>query len=170
MNSIRRVFPFLAMLVCTWAILIFGAHKGGAEVDLSGKAAPSWTLKDPDGKTVSSDNFKGKVVILDFWATWCPPCRMEIPNFVELQEKYKEKGLVVVGISLDEGPSVVKTFMRENKINYPMVMGNSTVAEKYSSDDGIPTTFLIDRQGHVVAKHVGFTEKETFDKEIQKLL
>ena len=131
--------------------------------------APVWELKDPDGKPVKSSDFDGKVVILDFWATWCPPCKAEIPGFIELQEKYREKGLVVVGVSLDEhGSSKVKQFMEELGMNYPVVMGNIKMMEDFGGE-GIPTTFVIDRSGKIVAKHVGFAPKEAFEKEITPL-
>ena len=131
--------------------------------------APVWELKDLDGKLVKSSDFDGKVVILDFWATWCPPCKAEIPGFIELQKKYGEKGLVVVGVSLDErGPSVVKQFMSQFGMNYPVVMGNIQTMEDFGGK-AIPTTFVIDRSGKIVAKHVGFASKETFENEIAPL-
>jgi peroxiredoxin len=133
--------------------------------------APGWDLKDLSGKSVKLSDFKGKVVILDFWATWCPPCRAEIPNFVALQTQYKDKGLVIVGISLDQGgPEVVSSFVKTQKINYPIVMGDEGVATAYGNIQAIPTTFVIDTNGNIVGRHEGFTEKSTFESEIQKLL
>jgi cytochrome c biogenesis protein CcmG/thiol:disulfide interchange protein DsbE len=133
--------------------------------------APAWNLKDLDGKSVQLSDFKGKVVILDFWATWCPPCRAEIPNFVQLQTQYKDKGLVVVGISVDEGgPAVVSAFAKAQNINYPIVMGDESVSTAYGNIQAIPTTFVIDPSGNIVNRHEGFTEKSTFESEIQKLL
>ena len=124
-----------------------------------------------DGKTVKSSDFKGKVVLLDFWATWCGPCRAEIPSFIALQDKYRKDGLVVVGVSLDEeGPSVVKPFMKRNKINYPIVMADTRIADLFGGVEGIPTTFVIDRDGKIAAKHVGLTSKSAFEKEIKPLL
>ena len=99
---------------------------------LGSSRAPVWELKDPEGKLVKSSDFDGKVVILDFWATWCPPCKAEIPGFIELQKKYGAKGLVVVGVSLDEqGPSVVKQFMTRFAMNYPVVMGNLKIMQDF---------------------------------------
>lgn len=135
------------------------------------RTASSWKLKDVQGNEISSDDFKGKVMIIDFWATWCPPCRAEIPGFVELQKKYKEKGLVVIGISLDQqGPEVVQSFMKEYKINYPVVMATEKVSEDFGGIESIPTTFIIDRKGNIVSKHVGLTESAVFEKEIAPLL
>lgn len=135
------------------------------------KKAPAWELKDVDGKTVKSSDFDGKVVILDFWATWCPPCKMEIPGFVELQKKYGDKGLVVIGVSLDEqGPGVVKPFMEQFAINYPVVMGDAKIVQDFGGIEGIPTTFVIDRKGNVISGHTGYAPKETFEKEVEPLL
>lgn len=142
-----------------------------ADVSAPSKAAPSWELKDLDGKTVKSSDFDGKVVILDFWATWCPPCKAEIPGFVELQKQYGDKGLVVIGVSLDEqGPAVVKPFMKQLGMNYPVVMGDAKIVQDFGGIEGIPTTFIIDRSGNIVAGHVGYVAKETFEKEITPLL
>jgi thiol-disulfide isomerase/thioredoxin len=113
----------LAFAVCLLAF--------ASQIPLFGAAAPAWELKDLNGNAVKLSDFKGKVVILDFWATWCPPCRAEIPHFVELQDKYGKQGLVIVGISLDEGgPGVVSSFVKANKINYPIVMGNLDIAQQ----------------------------------------
>jgi thiol-disulfide isomerase/thioredoxin len=137
---------------------------------LHSSKAPTWMLKDTDGKLVKSSDFDGKVVLLDFWATWCPPCKVEIPGFIELQNEYGPKGLVVVGVSLDErGTSVVKQFMKDLGMNYPVVMGNLKLMEDFGGT-AIPTTIVIDRSGKVVAKHVGFATKETFEKDIAPLL
>jgi peroxiredoxin len=133
--------------------------------------APAWQLKDLDGKTVKLSDFKGKVVILDFWATWCPPCREEIPNFVALQTQYKNQGLVVIGVSVDQGgPGVVSSFVKNNGINYPIVMATDDVTAQYGGIDAIPTTFVIDPQGNIVDKYVGGTDKSTFEHDIKKLL
>lgn len=142
-----------------------------ADVSASSKAAPAWELKDVNGKTVKASDFDGKVVILDFWATWCPPCKAEIPGFVELQKQYGDKGLVVIGISLDEqGSAVVKPFMKQFEMNYPVVMGDAKIVQDFGGMEGLPTTFIIDRTGNIVASHVGYAPKETFEKEITPLL
>jgi thiol-disulfide isomerase/thioredoxin len=135
------------------------------------RAAPDWQLSDVDGKPVKLSDFKGKVVILDFWATWCPPCRVEIPGFVALQKKYSDRGFTVIGVSLDEqGPSVVKSFMRSFGMNYPVVMGNSKIVVDYGGFEAIPTTFVLDRQGNIVATFQGRTDQATFESVIGPLL
>ena len=134
-------------------------------------AAPAWKLADLDGKPVSLADFKGKVVILDFWGTWCAPCRDEIPGFVELQKKFADKGLVVVGISLDqEGAAFVQKFVKQHGVTYPVVVGNQEVAAAYDGIDALPTTFIIDRAGKVVKGHRGFTEQAKFEADITPLL
>lgn len=134
-------------------------------------SAPAWELKGVDGKTVKSTDFAGKVVILDFWATWCGPCRTEIPSFVELQNQYAREGLVVVGVSLDDdATAVVKPFMTKMGINYPVVMGDERVVESFGGIEGIPTTFIIDRAGRIAQKHVGYAPKAVFERDIRPLL
>jgi thiol-disulfide isomerase/thioredoxin len=133
--------------------------------------APQWELNDLDAKQIKLSDFNGKVVILDFWATWCAPCRVEIPHFVELQKQYGDRGLTFIGVSLDEqGPEVVKKFVKRFGVNYPIVIGNLKVVEAYGGIDAIPTTFVIDRQGRIVNRHIGYDDKAVFEKEIQSLL
>lgn len=134
-------------------------------------AAPAWELTAVDGRTVRSADFAGQVVILDFWATWCPPCRKAVPDLIQLQKEYGPRGLTVIGVSLDqEGVEVVREFMNEFQINYPVVMGDESVTAAFGGIRGIPTVFVIDRQGQIVDKHVGYTPRATFEKRIKPLL
>jgi len=136
-----------------------------------GKAAPSFTLQDLNGKPVSLSDFKGKVIVLDFWATWCPPCVIEIPHFIELYEQYKDQGFAMVGISLDrEGISVVKSFVRKYQINYPILMTDGQVDRVYGGITAIPTTFVIDSAGNIRQKYVGYRDKAVFEADIKAFL
>lgn len=141
-------------------------------VDTSNLApAPPWALYDLTGKELRSDAFAGKVMIVDFWATWCGPCRRSIPAFIELYEEYKDKGLAVVGISLDQkGPSVVRPFVKSHNIEYPIVMGNQRVVNDFGGIRGIPTAFIISQDGKIYRKYVGLRPKALFEKDIRDLL
>ncbi len=133
--------------------------------------APAWQLKDVDGATVSSDQFKGKVVVLDFWATWCPPCREEIPGYIDLQRKYGKDGLAIVGVSLDrDGPAVVKRFMAAQKMNYQVVMGDDAIVDAFGGVEAIPTTFIIDRSGMIRYRKVGAMPKAEFEDILRPFL
>jgi len=133
--------------------------------------APDFALKDADGKTVRLSDYRGKVVLLDFWATWCGPCKFEIPWFMEFERKDKEKGLVVLGVSMDDdGWDAVKPFVHQVGINYRIVLGNAATADNYGGVEALPTTFLIDRDGKIAAVHVGLATKSEIEHGIEELL
>ena len=135
------------------------------------KIAPDFSLPDPDGKTVRLSDFKGKVVLLDFFATWCPPCRNEIPHFIELQKHFAARGFTMLGIAFDQqGAAVVKPFARQAGVNYPLALGDSQVAQAYGGVDALPTTFLIGRDGRILQTYVGYTDKADFEQAIQSAL
>ena len=135
------------------------------------KAAPDFALKDINGQTVHLSDYKGKVVILDFWATWCGPCRMEIPWFIDLQRQDKDRGLEVLGVSMDDnGWADVKPFLEELKVNYRVVIGDDKTAETYGGVDSLPTTFLIDREGKIAVVHVGLANRKDIEDGVEQLL
>jgi peroxiredoxin len=135
------------------------------------KPAPNFSLKDSNGQTVQLSEYKGQVVLLNFWATWCAPCRIEIPWFKEFERDYKNRGFSVLGVSLDEeGWEVVKPYVEESAINYRILMGNDTVADQYGGVSALPTTFLIDPDGRIAAVHVGLVSKDDYKKDIESLL
>jgi DNA-binding transcriptional LysR family regulator/thiol-disulfide isomerase/thioredoxin len=133
--------------------------------------APAWQLKDVHGQPVSSAQFKGKVVVIDFWATWCGPCRQEIPGYTDLQRKYGRDGLVIIGVSLDQaGPAVVEEFVKKFAVNYQMVMGDDAVQAAFGGIEAIPTTFLIDRAGQLRDRKVGAEPTEEYERKVVALL
>jgi peroxiredoxin len=135
------------------------------------KQAPDFKLKDVNGKTVHLSDYRGKAVVLDFWATWCGPCKIEIPWFIQFERKYKDRGLEVLGVAMDdEGWQVVKPFAEQMKINYRLVMGDDLTADMYGGIEALPTTFLVDREGKIAAVHVGLAGKDEFENDIEKIL
>jgi len=132
--------------------------------------APVISLTDIDGKRLDLADYKGKVVVLDFWATWCGPCREEIPGFTVLQEKYANQGFSVIGISMDDEPGPVVQFYKEFRMNYPVAVGNQRIGELYGGIFGLPTTFLIGRDGRIYAKHTGGINPAIIEGEVQQLL
>jgi len=120
---------------------------------------------------VQLSDYKGKVVLLNFWATWCGPCRLEIPWFEDIERQKKDKGFEVLGIAMDdEGWEAVKPFLAELKVNYRVVIGDDTTAKEYGGVDALPTTFLIDRGGRIAAVHVGLASRRDFEDGVEQLL
>jgi len=136
------------------------------------KSAPEFSLKDVNGQTVRLADYKGRVVLLDFWATWCGPCKIEIPWFMEFEQQFKDRGFAVLGVAMDEdGWSVVKPYIQDLKMNYRIVLGNEQVGNMYGGVESLPTTFLIDRQGKVASVHIGLDRgKEDYKNDIVRLL
>jgi cytochrome c biogenesis protein CcmG/thiol:disulfide interchange protein DsbE len=135
------------------------------------KLAPNFELQGRDGELVRLSDYAGKVVLLDFWATWCGPCRESIPWFNELSKKYGDDGFAVIGISMDQdGWEVVKPFVEKMQVRYPVVIGNARVAYLYGDVDSLPLAFLIDRDQRVAGIHLGPASKKEFEKAVQALL
>ncbi|GAB4293603.1 MAG: hypothetical protein Kow0098_14590 [Ignavibacteriaceae bacterium] len=133
--------------------------------------AAGFTLPGTDGKNYSLSDYVGKIIILDFWATWCGPCRRGIPDLIDIQNQYKDQ-VVVLGISLDQQNTVsdVIPFMQEFGINYPVLYGNAEVVKNYGNINAIPTSFIVDQKGFIVDKHVGLVPKSVYINKINSLL
>ena len=131
-----------------------------------------FTLKDMNGGEVALVDYRGKVLLLDFWATWCASCKIEIPGFVELYDKYRDQGFEVVGISVDDPVAALKDFAMQLNMNYPVLIGDgrNDVKDAFGPLIGFPTTFIIARDGTICSEHVGFAPKQQFEDEIRSLL
>jgi peroxiredoxin len=139
--------------------------------DKERKTAPDFALKDSNGQILKLSSLKGKVILLNFWATWCGPCKIEIPWFVDFEQRYRDQGFAVVGVSMDEdGWDTVKPYITDKKVNYRVVIGNDMVAQLYGGVESLPTTFLLDRDGRIASTHVGLVSKGDYEKEIIQLL
>jgi cytochrome c biogenesis protein CcmG, thiol:disulfide interchange protein DsbE len=169
-NDNRCIIYFETIMKQILLALTLALFTGSCAVSQS-KDAPNFSLQNSSGKYVELAKLKGKPVVVNFWATWCPPCKAEIPGFQKVYGKYHSKGLEIVGISLDEkGWSVVKPFVEKSKITYPVVLDNGDVAAKYGDIRSIPTTFFIDKKGKIVDSHVGYMAENDFENKIKKLL
>ena len=166
----QRAWIFVILLVMVISILGISklnvAFTKGNELE----KAPQFVLNDINGKKVKLSSYRGKIVILDFFATWCPPCVKEIPHFVNLQKKYGKKGFIMLGISLDsKNTKKLKKFIKEKKINYPILWANKKVKKDFGGIRAIPTTFVIDQKGMIYKKYVGYRSEKTFIKDIMAL-
>ncbi len=152
----------------------YSRHHSASTPSASGTAqhgeAPDFTLPRLDGGQLRLSSYRGKVVLLDFWATWCVPCREEIPHFVELQQKYGDRGLQIIGVSMDDSPDPVRPFYQQFHMNYPVVMGTADVGSAYGGVLGLPIGFVIDRDGRIYSKHIGATDPAAFESEVTALL
>jgi len=156
---------------CVGACESLFLNRAGMATVRPSQSAPDFSLEDDNGARIRLSEYKGKVVLLNFWATWCPPCKAEIPWFEEFQRTYANQGFVVIGISMDEdGWKVVRPYMQAAKINYRVAIGDDALAQKFGGVESLPETLLIDREGSVVARHVGIVSKSDYESEILHLL
>lgn len=173
-SELSRRLLWIVAVFLAGAVVYLGSRApkapAGGNATTQAQVAPDFTLNSLEGQPVRLSSYRGKVVLLDFWATWCTPCRAEIPRFIEWQQKYGDKGLVVLGVSMDDSSKDAASFARELKINYPVAMGTNQVADSYGGVLGLPINFLIARDGHVVAKYVGATDLPALEKQIAEQL
>ena len=166
MKQIGWIFILILPLV-----LLIGCGGENEKPAADAATAPDFALEDHQGNVVRLSDFRGKVTIINFWATWCGPCRQEIPGFVRLYDRYKADGLAIIGVSLDRpGWEVVRPFMKQYKINYPIVLGNQKVVLDYGGIQAIPTTFILNREGQVVDRIIGYRPESFFEERIKALL
>ena len=149
-----------------------GVPLSGSNAAIKGKDAPDFQLRDIDGGTVHLSELRGKAVLLNFWATWCPPCKIEIPWFVDLQKQYGPQGLQIVGVAMDDGNprDAIAKFSRDMGVNYTMVLGNEKVADAYGGVDALPTTFYIGRDGKIVSRVFGLVSHREVEENIRAAL
>ena len=170
------VVPLILALVVVLAvaILLYRNRQAGPETAAGPSAlriAPPFSLKDTNGNIYSSDQLAGKPAVINFFATWCPPCREEIPGFLEVYDKHREKGFELIGISLDtDSRESMPGFLMNNKIKYRILFGDMETARAYGGVSALPTTFFVGKDGMIKNVHVGYIDKDAFDKEVMKLL
>ncbi len=179
-----RIAHVVARLPILWGLLlVFSAACSEQPVTSVGKQAgshslregmgqaPAFTLPDLDGNQVRFSDYAGKIVILNFWASWCVPCRIEIPQLIDLYNRYRDRGVQVIGIAIDPaGPEVLREFSEELNVNYPMLVGDEKVFYEFGGLVALPTTFVIDQNGTILSRHMGLVDPSVFEKQILELL
>jgi peroxiredoxin len=159
------------VLLLAGALSLTGCHgSGGGRPGALHSAAPEFSLPDLNGKTLDLSSYRSKVVLLNFWATWCTPCRAEIPSFVDWQNTYGPQGLQIIGISMDDSAQPVQQFYQQFKMNYPVAIGTEKLAQSYGGVLGLPVTFLIGRDGKIAQKYVGAVQIPAAEQQIKALL
>lgn len=168
----NRLVTILTLIIVAGGLFFLVRQHGlpAAASAQQGALAPDFSLADLSDQPVSLSSFRGKVILLDFWATWCVPCREETPQLVGLQNKYGGQGLQIIGVSMDDGPEPVRDFYQHFKMNYPVVMGDAKTGELYGGVLGLPIAFIIGPDGRITSKHIGSTDISVFEKEVVKLL
>ncbi len=181
LNARRNAAVIVVVVAAIAAMLIGGQYlvrKGQKSGQIAatgapkpGAAAPDFALQSLDGKTVHLSDFRGKAVLLNFWATWCTPCRLEMPWFVELQKQYGPQGLEVLGVAMDDsGKDKIAKFAQEMGVNYPVLLGKESVGDEYGGVEYLPTSFYIDRDGKVVTRVFGLRSRSDIEDWIKEAL
>jgi len=175
----RNALVFIALVVAILAMLASGKYLDRARRhgplklvgDVQGVAAPDFTLTSLDGRKVKLSDFRGKAVLLNFWATWCPPCKVEMPWFEDLQRQYGNAGLVVLGVAMDDTePAKIAKYANELGVNYPVLLGTNQVSDDYGDVQYLPTTFYIGRDGTIVDKMTGLLDRKDVEEAVKKAL
>ena len=160
----------LTLLLAAACLAAGGTRSAHAATSLVHKRAPEFVRTDLDHKRLDLNAYRGKVVLLSFWATWCAPCQVEMPSFVAWQKKYGPQGLQVIGISLDDDPALVRSLVGKLKLNYPVAMGDVKLGDLYGGVLGLPVTYLIDRHGMIQAEYQGEADLGKIEVQLQLLL
>ncbi len=169
----------LRLTLCAVVLAAACGTSGGGSPNVAAEAAaggetiqlPDFSLKDMNGKEFTQADVEGRVVLLNFWATWCGPCKIEMPWFIDFQRKYKDRGFTVLAVSLDEdGWEVVRPFAAELKPNFPILLGDDATAEEFGGVVALPTSFIVNKKGEIVTRHTGLVSKDEYENEIQRLL
>lgn len=166
----RKKLLILAVIIVVVLAGYFFLHATHGAQPAEGAIAPDFDLPLLNGSQAKLSDYRGKVVLLDFWATWCEPCREETPHFIDLQNRYGPQGLQILGVSMDDSPEPVRDFYQQFRMNYPVVMGNAKTGELYGGVLGLPIAFVIGRDGRIQAKHIGAVNLTMLESEIVKLL
>jgi len=177
---VKRNAIVVVVVIATVALMLFAGVRmakprtSAARINPVGKngsVAPDFELKSLDGKQVRLSDYRGKAVLLNFWATWCAPCKIEMPWFVDLQKQYASQGLQVIGVAMDDsGDEAIAKFAKQMGVNYPVLIGKESVGDAYGGVEFLPTTFVIDRQGRVVERVFGLAGRSEFEDNIKKAL
>jgi peroxiredoxin len=167
MKKLGIAIAAVGLLVALWAGFY---RRNSPRATTAYAAAPALTLVDLGGAKIETAGFQGKVVLINFWAAWCTPCAEEIPRLVALQDKYRAAGFQAIGISMEDKESALRDFYRQYKMNYPVVIGNQKIAQEFGGILGLPTTFLVGRDGRIRAKYSGLVDFPAVEQEIMALL
>ena len=161
---------FVAVVVAL--MLFFGFHRARrARTVVAGQLAPDFTLDTLEGKAIRLSDFRGQAVLLNFWATWCGPCKIEMPWFIELQKQYGRDGLQIVGVAMDDSSKAdIEKFVKEMGVNYPILLGKEAVGQDYGGVNVLPTTFFIDRDGRIVGREFGLQSRSVLVDHIKQAL